>query len=144
MGYVLCCTITRYAIYSEKSFYCIQVVRVMDGIVIYSVKLLGVSKSLFKYFITFKHFVMTTCWLTYLNFLHKITCIHWHQKCCYGKKIKNKIKVVFVELCSLVIAYNIPTWEVYFPLNAHISIQTSKHEGQTETILLFKLCKKVR
>lgn len=60
------------------------------------------------------------------------------------KKKKNKIKVVFVELCSLVIAYNIPTWEVYFPLNAHISIQTSKHEGQTETILLFKLCKKVR
>lgn len=54
------------------------------------------------------------------------------------------MKVVFVELCSLVIAYNIPTWEVYFPLNAHISIQTSKHEGQTETILLFKLCKKVR
>lgn len=77
-------------------------------------------------------------------FCTKLHASIWHQKCCYGKKKNNKIKVVFVELCSLVIAYNIPTWEVYFPLNAHISIQTSKHEGQTETILLFKLCKKVR
>lgn len=79
-----------------------------------------------------------------LTNLSKFFTQNYMHPCCYGKKNNNKIKVVFVELCSLLIAYTIPTWEVYFPLNAHISIQTSKHEGQTETILLFKLCKKVR
>lgn len=37
-------------------------------------------------------------------------------------KKKNKIKVVFVEFCFLVIVYNIFIWEVYFFLNVYIFI----------------------